>query len=137
MNALSLSRADAGYVPLVAVRLLPNAAPIEFRTGRIAEFGTAIPGRNRKQSGTARGRISLPLNPQQLVDGRGEMDHPAGAWLQEPAHEITIFSENYDFSISLLLLEDGVKPPIFDDEEPEEDTYDRFMSTMRGRSGQQ
>ncbi|WP_050385885.1 ImmA/IrrE family metallo-endopeptidase [Bradyrhizobium pachyrhizi] len=79
---------------------------------------------------------SLPLNPQKLVDGRGEMDHASGAWLQEPVHEITIFAENYDFSISLLLLEEGVKRPIFEDAEPEEDTYDRFMSTMRGRSRQ-
>jgi len=72
---------------------------------------------------------SLPLNPQRMIDGRGAIDHPSGAWLQEPVHEMTIFAENYDFSISLLLLEDS-KRPVFEDAEPEEDTYDRFMSTL-------
>ena len=42
---------------------------------------------------------------------------------------MTIFSEQYDFTITLLLLEDRDRyTPL--DPEAEEDTYDRFM---RGR----
>jgi hypothetical protein len=68
---------------------------------------------------------SLPLNPQMLVDGRGDVDHPRGVWLREPAREMTILAEHYDFSLSLLLLDDA--RPYFDDAESEVDTYDRFV----------
>ena len=39
---------------------------------------------------------------------------------------MTIFAEQYDFAVTLLLLEDrvGWVPA----EEPEEDTYDRFVN---------
>lgn len=74
---------------------------------------------------TSRGPIeipasSLPLNPTDLVGGRGEMEHPPGAWLPEPTREITILSEQYDFSLSLLLLEDAL-PPHFADQYEDED----------------
>ena len=43
------------------------------------------------------------------------------------AREMTIYSEQYDFTISLLLLED--RDRYFQLEpDPEEDTYDRFTS---------
>jgi hypothetical protein len=75
---------------------------------------------------------SLPLNLQLLVDGCGETDHPPGTWLREPAREMTILAERYDFSLSLLLLDDaGV--PHFADAEAEEDTYDRFVPAARRR----
>jgi hypothetical protein len=75
---------------------------------------------------------SLPLNPQLLVDGRGETDHPQGVWLREPAREMAILAEQYDFSLSLLLLDD-VRLSYFADAEPEEDTYDRFVPAARRR----
>ena len=75
---------------------------------------------------------SLPLNPQLLVDGRGEADHPRGTWMREPAREMTILAEQYDFSLSLLLLDDA-RLPYFADAEPEEDTYDRFVPVVRRR----
>ena len=68
---------------------------------------------------------SLAATHDQLVDSRAGIDHGPGIWLAEPVHEMTIFSEQYDFTISLLLLEDRDRYiPI---EQPEEDTFDRFI----------
>jgi hypothetical protein len=62
-----------------------------------------------------------------LIDGREGIQHPAGVWFREDVREMTIFSEQYDFTISLLLLED--RDRYFQLEpDPEEDTYDRFGS---------
>lgn len=68
---------------------------------------------------------SLAATRDQLVDSRAGIDHGPGVWLSEPVHEMTIFSEKYDFTISLLLLEDRDRYiPI---EQPGEDTFDRFI----------
>jgi hypothetical protein len=75
---------------------------------------------------------SLPLNPGLLVAGRGSIDHARGVWLREQVREMTIYAEHYDFSLSLLLLEDGA-PAYFEDAEAEPDTYDRFASPGRRR----
>ncbi|MBB3890474.1 hypothetical protein GGQ61_001191 [Phenylobacterium haematophilum] len=40
-----------------------------------------------------------------LVDGKIGVNHPPGVWFREPVREMTIFAEQYDFAISLLLLE--------------------------------
>jgi hypothetical protein len=68
---------------------------------------------------------SLPMNPLSLVEGRGEVHHGAGVWLPEPVHEITLSPEQYDFSLSLLLLGDAADPAL-DEEQELEDTYERF-----------
>jgi hypothetical protein len=47
---------------------------------------------------------SLAATQDQLVDGRAGLQHGPGVWFAEPLPEMTIFSEQYDFSISLLLL---------------------------------
>ena len=52
---------------------------------------------------------------------------PAGVWFPEPAREMTIFAEQYDFAITLLLLENRYGYVQLD-REPIEDVYDRFMS---------
>ncbi|MBX9862370.1 MAG: ImmA/IrrE family metallo-endopeptidase [Hyphomicrobium sp.] len=75
---------------------------------------------------------SLPLNPMRLVDGKGSIDHMAGVWLPEPVREMTILAEQYDFSLSLLLLDDRAGPTIAEDE-PVEDTFDRFTQASRRR----
>ncbi len=67
-----------------------------------------------------------------LTDGRGSIDHPRGVWLREPAREMTVFAEYYDFSLSLLLLEDG-RPVCLEEAEPEPDTYDKFVPVARRR----
>jgi hypothetical protein len=47
-------------------------------------------------------------------------------WCGEEVREMTIFSEQYDSTITLLLLEDRDRYiPIEPD--PEEDTYEQFM----------
>ncbi|MGH6866007.1 MAG: ImmA/IrrE family metallo-endopeptidase [Methyloceanibacter sp.] len=75
---------------------------------------------------------ALPLQPGLLVDGRGSIDHPAGVWLRESAKETTVFAEQYDFSLSLLLLEDA-RYVFHDEGEPDSDTYDRFVPAARRR----
>lgn len=69
---------------------------------------------------------SLPLNAGLLVDGR------AGAWFREPVREMTVFAEQYDFAISLLLLDDSV-PVFLSDEENEQDTFEKMVPAERRR----
>jgi hypothetical protein len=45
---------------------------------------------------------------------------------------MTIFADQYDFAVTLLLLADDA-PPIWHGEEVEEDVYDRF-TTRSARS---
>jgi hypothetical protein len=45
---------------------------------------------------------------------------------------MTIFTEQYDFALSLLLLDD-TRPAYFAEAESEPDTYDRFVSAQRRR----
>jgi hypothetical protein len=75
---------------------------------------------------------SLAGRADRLVDGRTGIDLPAGVWLREDVREMTIFADQYDFAVTLLLLADDA-PPIWHDEEVEEDVYDRF-TTRSARS---
>ncbi len=75
---------------------------------------------------------SLAARQDLIVDGRRGIEHGAGVWLREPTRELTIFSEQYDFVISLLLLEDA--PPFaIEEAEPEVDTYDKLAAPARRR----
>jgi hypothetical protein len=68
---------------------------------------------------------SLAATQDQFVDGRTGILHRPGVWFREDVREMTIFSEQYDFTVTLLLLEDRDRYiPL--EPEPEEDTYDRF-----------
>jgi hypothetical protein len=73
---------------------------------------------------------SLPLRQNLLVDGRASIEHARGIWLREPVCEMTVFAEQYDFAISLLVLEDSV-PSFSYDTEPKQDTYDRMTLMSR------
>jgi Zn-dependent peptidase ImmA (M78 family) len=60
---------------------------------------------------TSQGPIEIPLHSlpnrrELLSDGTGSIDHEADVWFPEPVSEITLLAEQYDFAISLLLLED-------------------------------
>lgn len=67
---------------------------------------------------------SLAASQDMLVDTRAGIKHGAGVWFREPAHEMTIFAEQYDFAISLLLLEnDGA---VWQADEQEDDTFDKM-----------
>jgi hypothetical protein len=70
---------------------------------------------------------SLAATRDQLADGRAGVLHEPGVWFGEEVREMTIFSEQYDFAITLLLLEDRDRYVQLEPD-PEEDTYDRFMS---------
>jgi hypothetical protein len=62
-----------------------------------------------------------------LVDGRTGGDLPGGVWLREEVRERTIFADQYYFAVSLLMLADDA-PPVWHDEEAEEDVNDRFTA---------
>lgn len=86
---------------------------------------------------TSTGPIEIPIASQAvkqdlLVDCRASIDHGNGIWFQEPVREMTVFAEQYDFAISLLLLDDAAPSGSFD-EEPELDTYDRMVPEERRR----
>jgi hypothetical protein len=49
---------------------------------------------------------SLASCQDMVVDGRAGVELPAGVWFSEPLREMTIFAEQYDFAVTLLLLED-------------------------------
>jgi hypothetical protein len=69
---------------------------------------------------------SLAATQDQSIDGRTGVLHGPGVWFGEEVREMTIFSEQYDFAITLLLLEDRDHyVPLEAQVEP--DTYDRFM----------
>lgn len=70
------------------------------------------------------------MRPDLQIDGRFGVDHEAGVWFREPAREMTIFAEQYDFSISLLMLDDA---PAFSSVERqlEPDTYMKMVSDER------
>lgn len=81
--------------------------------------------------------IALPPNslagsggaPGGVAAARAGVLHPKGVWLPEEAREMVVWSEQYSFAISVLLLPD-TPPPYWtndDEEEPLEDTFDRFM----------
>lgn len=77
-------------------------------------------------------RASLPLRTEGLVDGRGSVEQGPGVWFVEPAREMTILAEHYDFALSLLLLNDA--PPRFAVEHVgETDVYERMVPTEQRR----
>jgi len=72
---------------------------------------------------------SLAATQDQLVDGRAGLQHGPGVWFGEPLREMTIFSEQYDFTITLLLLEDRDRY-IQIEPDAEEDTYERLTKNQ-------
>ncbi|MGD9879328.1 MAG: ImmA/IrrE family metallo-endopeptidase [Reyranella sp.] len=75
---------------------------------------------------------SLAVQRDRVVDGRGAADHDPGVWFNEPVREMTVVAEQYDFVVSLLLLNDDGRIWVFN-EEAETDTYDRMSSAARRR----
>jgi hypothetical protein len=74
---------------------------------------------------------SLTGRADRLVDGRTGVDLPAGMWLREDVREMTIFADQYDFALSLLILANDA--PAWQGEEPLEDVFDRFAGTTTRR----
>jgi hypothetical protein len=68
---------------------------------------------------------SLPFRKDLLVNSRATIDHRTGVWLREPVQEMTVLAEQYDFAVSLLLLEDD-RPFVSFESEDEQDIFDRI-----------
>ncbi len=84
---------------------------------------------------TSRGPIPLPdrsvaARRLMIPNSRAPTDHPPGVWFAEPCVEMTVFADNYDFSVSLLQLPSDSGRLHFgsDDEEPTEDLADVIRS---------
>jgi IrrE N-terminal-like domain len=75
---------------------------------------------------------SIPNTQKHLVDGRATINHIGGIWFSEPVCEMTVFAEQYDFAISLLLLDDAARFSKFNEEE-ETDTYEKLVPPERRR----
>jgi len=70
---------------------------------------------------------SLAAQRHLLGGNKGIASLDAGTWLREPCEEMVLFSDQYDFTISLLHFREA--PSRFElDEEAEDDTFDRFRS---------
>lgn len=70
---------------------------------------------------------SLAANQDKLAAGQTEMHHSAGVWLKEPTWEMALHAEQYDFVLSLLILDDEPPRSVIDEPDEIEDTYDRFV----------
>jgi hypothetical protein len=69
-----------------------------------------------------------------LVTGHaGAGEHDRDVWLDEPCKEHVLFSDQYDFTISLLHFDDRAAWPDRK-EAPEEDAYDRMVNRIPGQS---
>lgn len=81
---------------------------------------------------TSRGPIEIPSGSlarrqNTLIDGRSGVESSAGVWFDEPVREMTIFAEQYDFTVTLLLLQNEARD--FRDSDPEIDTFEKFTGT--------
>ena len=47
---------------------------------------------------------SVAAHPEAFADARLGVNHPPGIWFPEPCQEMSIISENYDFTLSLIQL---------------------------------
>lgn len=67
---------------------------------------------------------SLAACRESIEGSRAETDHDAGVWFPEPCRELVLFADQYDFTISLLHLDDVTVR--IQEEELVEDTRDRM-----------
>ena len=75
---------------------------------------------------------SLAAQQDLLLGGSGSVKHDGGVWFAEPVHEMSLYAEQDEFGLSLLLLEDEVDWRTFGNER-EDDTYDRFVPPAQRR----
>ncbi len=72
---------------------------------------------------------------RELVEGsNGSAEFDAGVWFAEPCEEMVLFSDRYDFSMSLLHLGPASSRFKVLEEETEEDTFDRMTGRTPGSS---
>lgn len=76
---------------------------------------------------------SLAARRSQVSGNTGSFEHNRDVWLNEPSKEYVLFSDQYDFTISLLHFEDRTarwEPK----EAEEEDSYERMINRLPGQS---
>ncbi|MGS4884960.1 ImmA/IrrE family metallo-endopeptidase [Roseibium sp. MB-4] len=80
------------------------------------------------------GRSPIPVPTTSLANNRnnveghtGSIIHGSNSWFGKPCREQAIFSEQYDFTISLLFFDNERALVRHDDAETVEDTYERFQ----------
>jgi len=76
---------------------------------------------------------ALPMKRDTLDGSKGSIPHDAGVWFKEPCEELALFSDQYDFTISLLHLE-NMKGGYTYIEENEDDVYERMIRRTPGSS---
>lgn len=75
--------------------LWARSSDAAFKSGiYIKTSGRAIPVPN----------ASIAARPEAFADGGLGVNHPPGVWFVDPCQEISIVSENYDFTLSLIQL---------------------------------
>jgi len=74
---------------------------------------------------------SVAAGPASFADARVGVDLPPGVWFREACREMSVVSENYDFTISLLHLESGAGHS-FEDEGAEPETLDARIKRRHG-----
>jgi hypothetical protein len=67
---------------------------------------------------------SVAARPGAFADARLGVDLPSGVWFKEGCREMSVVSENYDFRISLVLVELGAGRSFEGDDEAEPETLD-------------
>lgn len=87
---------------------------------------------------TSRGPIPIPegsvaARRSIIASPRGSTEMPAGVWFAEPCMEMTIFSENYDFTVSLLQLQNDTGRSYLDDDN--EERSEDLASVIRRNHG--
>jgi uncharacterized protein DUF955 len=99
--------------------LWARSSPAAFKTGAL--FRTKGPPIELPPA-------SLAARQDTLVDGRVGLDLPAGVWFREDVREMTIFADQYDLAISLLVLPNEART-VWQGVDREQDTFDRFNAS--------
>jgi len=77
--------------------------------------------------------LSLAAQRSVVPSRMGQTEHDGRVWLNTPCREHVLFSNHYDFTISLLHFDDA-SARSEQDEKPDEDTYDRMTRRAPGQS---
>ena len=138
--------ADRYEVSLIAATLqwlqytARRAVLVVSRDGFILWARSSTPALNSGLYYKTRNRPPIEISPFALAAQQNHIsghtcdgEHDRGVWLTEPCKEHVLFSNQYNFTISLLHFEDRVSG-VGLDEIPEEDTYDRMLSRKIGQS---
>lgn len=75
---------------------------------------------------------SVAARPDACADARLGVNHPPGVWFPEPCQEMSIVSESYDFTLSLLQLPPGSRYRDFGTDDDENETLGDKVRRIHG-----